>query len=279
MDSLVTTEWLGEHLGEPDLRIVDATYMLSSSGRDARAEYEAGHIPGAVFFDLTDVSDSDTSLPNMMPPPHKFASRMQSLGIGDGARIVVYDNNPLHSAARAWWMFRTFGAFQVAILDGGLPKWKAEGRPLESGRPQVRHGHFTPLLDESAIVDKAFMLGNVETRAVQVADARPAVRFAGGGADPHGVPSGHIPGSVSLPQERLFNDDNTYKSPEALRAEFEAAGVDLDKPLITTCGSGVTAAVLLFGAHLIGKDQVRLYDGSWSEWGADPDTPKATLQE
>jgi thiosulfate/3-mercaptopyruvate sulfurtransferase len=174
-------------------------------------------------------------------------------------------------------MLRTFGARQVAILDGGLPKWLAEGRPVEAAAPPVRHGHFTPQPRREALADKAFMLANLTQKSHQVLDARPAARFAGGAADPHGIPSGHIPGSANLPQDRLFNDDNTFKRGEALRAQFEAAGVDLDRPLVTTCGSGVTACSLLFGAHLLGKDDVRLYDGSWSEWGADPDTPKAIL--
>lgn len=277
MESLVSTEWLAGELGQSDLRILDATYFLAASGRDARAEYEAAHIPGAVFFDLKDVSDTDSPYPNMLPSTQKFASRMQTLGIGDGARVVVYDNSPLHSSARAWWMLRSFGARQVAILDGGLPKWQAEGRPLESGRTQVRHGHFTPLASDYAVADKSFMLANLEARTYQVLDARSAERFAGGGSDPHGVPGGHIPGSSNLPQDRLFNEDNTFKRGDALRAEFEAAGINLALPLVTTCGSGVTAASLLFGAHLLGKEDVKLYDGSWSEWGADPDTPKATL--
>ncbi|HEY0115435.1 MAG TPA: 3-mercaptopyruvate sulfurtransferase [Allosphingosinicella sp.] len=276
MESLVSTEWLEKELGAPDLKVIDVTTFLPGTGRDARAEFEAEHIPGAVFIDIDEVSDSSSSYPHMMPPPHKFASRMQSLGIGDGSRIVIYDDSPLHSAARAWWMLRSFGAMRVAILDGGLAKWRAEGRPVESGRPQVRHGHFTPLPDPAAVADKAFMLANLEHKSHQVLDARPAPRFSGDEADPHNVPSGHIPGSANLPQDRLFNDDNRFKQGEALRAEFDAAGIDLDKPLVTTCGSGVTAAILLFGAHLLGKDDVKLYDGSWSEWGADPDTPKAT---
>jgi thiosulfate/3-mercaptopyruvate sulfurtransferase len=189
--------------------------------------------------------------------------------------VVIYDNPPLRTAARAWWVMRSFGARQVAILDGGLAKWQAEGRPVESGQPQVRHGHFTPLPDQEAVADKAFMLANVEQGSHQVLDARSAERFAGGGPDAHGVAGGHIPGSANLPFGRLFNPDGTYKQGDALRAEFDAAGVDLDRPLVTTCGSGVTACVLLFGAHLLGRDRVKLYDGSWSEWGADPDTPKA----
>lgn len=276
MDSLVSTEWLERELGADDLRIVDASLFLPAQGRDARAEYEYAHIPGAMFLDLASLADSDSPLPNMLPPAHKFASRMQSLGIGDGSRVVIYDNSPLHTSARAWWVMRTFGARQVAILDGGMAKWVAEGRSTESGRPHNRHGHFSPLQDEAAAVDKDFMLANLDARTHQVLDARPADRFAGGGADPHGVASGHIPGSKNLPQDRLFNADNTFKRGTGLQAEFDAAGVDLDKPLVTTCGSGVTACTLLFGAHLLGKDDGRLYDGSWSEWGADPTTPKAT---
>ena len=276
-DSLISTEQLPAALGTPDLAVVDATMVLGGSGRDAQAEYEAAHIPGAVFLDLASLADRDNELPNMRPPTHQFVSRMQALGIGEGSRIVLYDNSPLRTAARAWWLLRSFGAQRVAILDGGLPKWQAEGRPVESGQTLVRPGHFTPLGGEHAVVDKSFMLANVESRSHQVLDARSADRFAGGGPDQHGVDGGHIPGSANLPYTRLFNDDGTYKQGEALRAEFDAAGVDLDQPLVTTCGSGVTACVLLFGAHLLGRDDVKLYDGSWSEWGADPVTPKATL--
>jgi len=272
MESLVTTEWLAGELGAADLRILDATYFLAD--RNARAEYEAAHIPGAVFFDLTQVSDPDTPLPNMLPPTHMFASRMATLGIGDGTRVVVYDNSPVHSSARAWWMLKTFGAHRVAILDGGFAKWQAEGRPVEGGRTQVRHAHFTPLKDEAAVADKAFMRGNIDAATHQVADARSAERFAGGGPDGHGVNGGHIPGSVNLPQDRLFNADNTWKQGAALRAEYDEAGIDLEKPLVTTCGSGVTAASLLFGARLLGAKDTKLYDGSWSEWGAGDDTPK-----
>jgi thiosulfate/3-mercaptopyruvate sulfurtransferase len=174
---------------------------------------------------------------------------------------------------------RTLGAPQVAILDGGFAKWWAEGRPVESGAAPLRHAHFTPTPIEGAVADKAFMLANLENKSHQMLDARSAARFAGGGLDGHGVPGGHIPGSANLPQDRLFNEDGTYKQGAALKAEFEAAGIDLARPLVTTCGSGVTAAVLLFGAHLLGHDDVKLYDGSWSEWGADPDTPKATLDQ
>jgi thiosulfate/3-mercaptopyruvate sulfurtransferase len=276
MESLVSTQWLAGELGSPDLRIADASYFLGGSGRDARAEYDAAHVPGAVFLDLATLVDPNNPLPNMRPPAHVFASRMQALGMSDGSRIVLYDNSPLRSAARAWWLLRSFGAPRVAILDGGFAKWQAEGRPVESEPPAVRRGHFTPLgaLDGGA-VDKGFMLANLESRARQVLDARSAERFAGGGPDKHGLNGGHIPGSANLPYTRLFNEDGTYKIGEALRAQFDAASVDLEAPMVTTCGSGVTACVLLFGAHLLGHDDVRLYDGSWSEWGADPATPKA----
>jgi len=277
MDSLVSTDWLAGQLGAPDLRVIDATWFLPAHARDARAEYEQAHIPGAVFFDLDAISDPDTPLPHMMPDAIRFASRMRALGVGDHERIVVYDISPLHSAARAWWMLRSFGAREVAVLDGGFPKWTAEGRPTESGAPAVRPGHFTPRAEPAAIIAKAELLPLVGTGSHEIVDARPAARFAGTEPEPRpGLASGHIPGARSLPQDRLFKPDNTFKRGEALRAAFAEAGVDLSRPMVTTCGSGVTAAVLLFGAHLLGKDDVRLYDGSWSEWGADPAAPKAT---
>ena len=277
MESLVSTEWLEGELGAPDLKIIDATAFLPGTGRDARAEYEQEHIPGAVFLDLADVIDSDSPYPHMLPSEARFVSRMQSLGARDGARFVVYDNSPLHSAARIWWMLKAFGAHYVALLDGGLQKWKAEGRPLAAGREPHRHGHFTAFLDGEAVVDKATVRGLVGAGSHEIVDARSPARFAGTEAEPRpGLASGHIPGARNLPQGALFEPDNSWKRGDALRAAFEAAGVDLSRPMVTTCGSGVTAAVLLFGAQLLGKKDVRLYDGSWSEWGADPETPKQT---
>ena len=277
MDRLVTTEWLEGELGASDLRVIDATIFLPGAGRNARAEYEAEHIPGAVFMDLDEIVDSAHPAPHMLPPEHKFASRMQSLGLGDGNRFVVYDNSPLHSSARAYWMLKIFGAHYVAILDGGLQKWKAEGRPLESGKPQVRHGHFTAFLDKGAVADKSFVKSLLGGDSHEIVDARGAARFRGEEPEPRpGVSPGHIPGAKNLPQTSLFNSDNSWKQSEDLRAAFEEAGVDLAKPMVATCGSGVTAAVLTFGAQLLGKADVKLYDGSWSEWGADPETPKAT---
>jgi len=273
MDSLVSTEWLEAELGAPDLRVIDATTFLPGSGRDARAEYAAEHIPGAVFVDIEDISDSESALPHMLPAEYKFASRLQALGLGDGNRFVVYDNSPLHSAARVWWMLRVFGAHHVALLDGGLQKWKAEGRPLASGEEHYRRGHFTAFLDRGAVIDKSGVLALEDE---EIVDARPASRFRGEDKEPRaGVEPGHIPGSKSAPQSDFFNADNSWKLGDDLRAVFDEAGADLSKPMVTTCGSGVTAAVVLFGAHLLGKNDVRLYDGSWSEWGADPQTPKA----
>lgn len=277
MELLVSTEWLANELGASDLRIVDATWHMPDAGRNAGAEYEGGHIPGTVFMDLAEIADSNSSLPNMLPPPEKFASRMQSLGLGDGSRIVVYDDSPFKSATRAWWMLTLFGAHDVAILDGGLAKWKAEGRPLESGRPSLRHRHFTVWKDNSGVKIKADMLANLHSKDAVVVDARSAGRFTGEENEPRPeMASGHIPGSRNLPHSNLFNADGTWKQETDLEAAFKDAGVELDRPMITTCGSGMTAAVVLFGARLAGKKDVTLYDGSWSEWGLDPDTPKAT---
>ncbi len=277
MDGLVSTKWLEGELGAADLKVIDATLFLPGASRDARAEFEAEHIPGAVFLDLEEVSDSANPVPHMVPSEPKFASRMASLGLRDGQRFVVYDNSPLHSAARAWWLLKSFGAHYVAILDGGLEKWKSEGRPLESGRPQVRHGHFSPRFESGAVVEKAEVAGLIGGDSHEIVDARGAARFTGEEAEPRpGMASGHIPGSKNLPQGKLFDADNSWKQREELRAAFEAAGVDLARPMVATCGSGVTACVLLFGAHLLGKTDLRLYDGSWSEWGADPETPKST---
>jgi thiosulfate/3-mercaptopyruvate sulfurtransferase len=276
MDDLVSTQWLASELGARDLKVIDASLFLPGSARDARADYEAAHIPGAVFMDLDEIVDADDPRPHMLPPAHKFAGRMQALGVGDGDRLVVYDDSPLHSAARAWWMLRSFGARQVAILDGGVAKWKAEGRPLESAAVKPGRGHFTARLDAEAVADKALVASLLGGSGHEIVDARPASRFRGEDAEPRpGVEAGHIPGSKNLPQSSLFEADGTWKRGSALRAAFAAAGVDLSKPMVASCGSGITACALLFGAHLLGKEDARLYDGSWSEWGADPETPKA----
>lgn len=277
MELLVTTDWLANELGASDLRIVDATKFMPDAGRDPAAEYEAGHIPGAVFMDLSELTDTSNPVENMLPPPEKFASRMQSLGLGDGSRIVLYDDSPLKSAARAWWMLTIFGAHEVAILDGGIAKWKFEGRPLETGKEALRHRHFTVWKDDKDIRTKADMLANLHSKGEQVIDARPAARFSGAEEDPRpGIVSGNIPGSVNIPHSEFFNADGTWKSADEMKALFDGAGVDLAKPVVTTCGSGMTAAVVSFAAAVAGGEKVALYDGSWAEWGADADTPKAT---
>lgn len=274
--SLVSTAWLADHLQQPDLRIVDATYYLPMQGKDARAEYLAQHIPGAVFFDLDDISDTTSSLPHMLPAPEKFASRVRKLGIGDGNRIVVYDANNM-GAPRVWWMFRIFGAREVAILDGGLAKWLDEGHPVEDGEVRLQERHFTARLDNTQVRSKEQLLRNLDTRREQVLDARAAGRFHA--TEPElwpGRRAGHIPGAHNLPYTQLFNADRTLKNGEALRQLYEGAGIDLKKPVVTSCGSGITACALALGLHLIGHRDVAVYDGSWAEWGLPGDTPVET---
>ncbi len=274
---LVSTEWLAAHLGQPDLRIVDATYYLPMQKRDARAEYAARHIPGAIFFDIDDIADSDSALPHMLPSPEKFASRLRKLGIGDGNRLVIYDAIGQMSAARVWWMCRSFGIKEVALLDGGLPKWLAEGRPVEDIPPQWRERHFTARLDNTRWRSKDQILANLASRREIVVDARSPGRFHA--QEPEVWPGrrgGHIPGARNLPYPALLNPDQTFRPAAELERLFAEIGIDRRSRIVCSCGSGITACVLAFGLELIGQRDVAVYDGSWAEWGLPGDTPVET---
>lgn len=276
---LVETDWLADHLDAPDLVVLDGSWHLPTAGRDARAEYEQEHIPGALFFDIDEISDETSPLPHMLPSTVKFASRMKRMGIGDGMRIVVYDSAGMFSAARVWWTFRAMGHEDVAVLNGGLPKWKAEGRPVTSEpTPPRSQRHFTPRLNASLVRDLEDMKRIVESGSAQIADARGPGRFAGTEPEPRpGLRSGHIPGSRNVPYSRLLNPDGTLKAPAELHQIFSEAGIDPAKPVVTTCGSGVSAAILSLALTLIGQPESGLYDGSWSEWGReDAGTPVET---
>lgn len=272
---LVTTEWLSEHLDAPDLRIADASWYLPNAGRDAAAEYRAAHIPRAVFFDIDDLSDDGSDLPHMLPSPAKFGSRMRKLGLGDGNLIVVYDGAGIYSSPRAWWMLRAMGHEEVVILDGGLPKWRREGRRLEDLLPNPVPRHFTPRPNASLLRTfeevSALLLSGQE----QIVDARSPARFAGLEKEPRpGVQPGHIPGSLNLYYADLVAEDGTLKPAAELRRIFSSRGVDLERPVVTTCGSGITAAIDLLALTVAGAKDGALYDGSWAEWGGRQDAQK-----
>ncbi|SHI89577.1 3-mercaptopyruvate sulfurtransferase [Wenxinia saemankumensis] len=275
--NLVSTEWLARHLDDSDLFVLDASWYLPGEGRDAAAEHAAAHIPGARFFDIDAISDPATDLPHMAPPPELFASRMRALGAGDGQSVVVYDGAGLFSAARVWWLLRLMGIDRVAVLDGGLPKWRAEGRPVSDAVPPVRDRHLTPRLRPELVRDAHGVAAASASGSAQIVDARAPARFRGEAAEPRpGLRAGHIPGSRNVFFKDLLNADGTMKPISELRAVFEAAGADLTRPVITTCGSGVTAAVLSLALERIGVADHSLYDGSWSEWGQRADLPIAT---
>ena len=267
---LVTTEWLAARLGEPNLRIADVSWYLPQAGRNARAEYEATHIPGAVFFDLDAVSDQNSELPHMLPSPVAFASSMRKLGIGDTDIVVFYDGAGVYSSPRGLWMMRAMGHRAAAVLDGGFLKWKREGRAVETGdAPVVMRTHFTPRIQEKMIRDFDAMTANLRTRDEQVLDARSPARFRGEESEPRpGVRRGHIPGSVNVHYARLITPEGTFRPPGELRSIFEGMGVSLERPAVTSCGSGVTAAIVSLALELAGAQKTALYDGSWSEWGA-----------
>ncbi len=269
--SLVTTEWLAAHLDAPDIVVVDGSSYLPTQNRDARAEYLSAHIPGAVFFDINAIADTSSGLPHMLPSPEAFSSAMRELGIGDGVTIVVYDGLGLFSAARVWWTFRIFGVRDVYVLDGGFPKWKAEGRPIEFDEIKRTPRHFTARFNPAAVADLAKVRQTLADKSAQVVDARSAERFAGKAPEPRpGLPSGHMPGALNVPYSEIVEDGRLVEA-DRIAAAFAKAGVDTDKPIVTSCGSGVTAAILWLGLDAIGKPPKSLYDGSWTDWASQPD--------
>lgn len=266
--TLVSTEWLARHLSDPDLRILDGSFHLPGAGRDARAEYEACHIPGARFFDIEEISDSRSSLPNMAPPVEKFISRMRAMGVGDGHQVVVYDSAGISSAPRVWWLFRLMGKTDIAVLDGGLPKWIAEGRETEDLPPILRDRHITVQRQAHLVRDVTQVAAAAKLGEAEILDARAPERFRGEAEEPRqGLRRGRIPGSRNLPYKELLNPDGTLKDEAGLRAAFAASGADLSRPIITTCGSGVSACVISLALERLGHRNHSVYDGSWSEWG------------
>ena len=275
--TLVSTDWLEAHLKNPDLRVLDASWFLPTSGRDPRAEYETAHIPGARFFDIDDIAESRSTLPHMAPPPEKFISRMRAMGVGDGHQVVVYDTAGIFSAPRVWWTFRLMGKHDIAVLDGGFPKWLAEGREVEDMPPMLRERHITVQRHAELVKDVTQVAAASKLGDHEIIDARAPGRFEGVDPEPRpGLRMGHIPGSKNVHFATLLNPDGTMKPAVALREVFARAGVDLHKPAITTCGSGVNAAMLALALELVGHRNHAVYDGSWAEWGMYNDLRVAT---
>ncbi|WP_166417950.1 3-mercaptopyruvate sulfurtransferase [Cochlodiniinecator piscidefendens] len=275
--TLVSTDWLEQHLKDPDLRVLDASWYMPAANRDAKAEYEKSHIPGARFFDIDDISDHRSDMPHMAPPIEKFMSRLRTMGVGDGHQVVIYDGSGLFSAARAWWLFRLMGKTDVAVLDGGLPKWLAEGRETEDLPPVIRDRHMTVQRQAHLVKDVTQVAAASKLRDYTIIDARGAARFRGEEVEPRaGLRSGHIPNSVNIPFQSVLNANGTMKDVKALETQFTSAGVDMAKPVITSCGSGVTAAILNLALERMGHTQHALYDGSWAEWGMYNDLKVAT---
>ena len=278
LPAVVSTDWLAARLGTSGIRVVDASWYLPGSGRDGAAEYRAGHIPGAVFFDIDAISDQQSRLPHMLPPATDFAAHMAKIGLNDLDTLVIYDGSGVNlSAARVWWTFRTFGHEQVAVLDGGMGKWRAEQRPIEQGTVTLPVGNFTARLDGRAVRNLAAVRANIVNRSEQLVDVRSRGRFDGLEPEPRpGLRAGHVPGSINLPYTELVGSNGTLLPPEALRRRLAEAGVDLNRPVIATCGSGTSACALVLGLHSVGHTQAAVYDGAWSEWGAQEDTPVET---
>lgn len=276
-DPLVSTAWLAEHLEAPDVRVVDASWHMPAAQREPYKEFLAAHIPGAVFFDIDDISDETSDLPHMIPTAVKFASRVRKLGLGDGSRIVVYDTTGILPAARAWWHFRAMGHEDVVVLDGGLPKWIAEGRPIDDGPAFPQERHFTPRYQADIYRSLEQMRDIVASGREQIIDARAAGRFEGRDPEPRaGLRGGHMPGAHNIPLSALIAPDGTMLPADKLKAVFDAAGVDINKPVVSTCGSGITASVVALALARLGKPRSAVYDGSWTEWGGLADTPVAT---
>lgn len=271
---LVSTTWLKDRLGSPDIRILDASWHLPAAGRNARAEFDDAHIPGAVFFDIDEISDLSSPLPHMLPGAEKFASRVRKLGVGDGSTIVVYDSSGIFSAARVWWMFRAMGYGQVSVLDGGLMKWRAEGLPVVDDLSSPFERHFTARPNWSLVRDYGEVRRTVENGAAQIVDARSEARFRGIEPEPRaGLQSGHIPGAINVPYASLLRPDGTLKRKDDLEKIFAESGVDLKRPVIASCGSGVTASVVLLALAVLGHSEAALYDGSWADWGSRDGAP------
>lgn len=275
---IVTADWLKSHLTAPDVRILDCTFFMPGSPRTGRQAYDAHHIPGARFFDIDDIADSDNPLPHMLPPPEKFSSRVRNLGLGDGHRVICYDQNGFHASARVWWTFRTMGHNDVAVLDGGFDAWKTAGGAIEDLPPHfLADRHFTVRPRRDLVRDLEQMKAIIASKSAQVVDARAAARFKGQVDEPRpGLRRGHMPGSLSAPYTDLITPDGHFRSEAQIRAVFGAAGVDLNKPIVNSCGSGVTAAILALAQSIAGHDDSAVYDASWCEWGA---PASATLVE
>lgn len=277
-DPTVSPAWLAERLDAPDIRVVDATWFMPNDARDAKALYAERRIPGAIFFDIDEISDTDSPLPHMLPAPEKFASRMKKRGIGDGTRVVVYDNHGIFSAARVWWTFRVMGHEDVVVLDGGFPAWERAGFEIETGPPTQRmERHFTPRVRSDLVRSLNDVRRTIEDKRVPVLDARPAPRFRGDVAEPRaGLKSGHMPGALSVPSGSLTNEDGSLKSSADLQAIFDKVGADVSHGAVCTCGSGITAAIIALALARLGHWDAAVYDGSWAEWGSRDDTPVVT---